>query len=62
MYFDVEIGGEKAGRITMELAADVAPKTAGEFLRDLSAVQVTGCRLMSPPCSPGRKFSADRHR
>jgi len=38
VYFDVEIGGEKAGRITMELAADVAPKTAGEFLRDLSAV------------------------
>lgn len=29
MYFDIEIGGEKTGRIIMELAADVAPKTAG---------------------------------
>ena len=29
VYFDIEIGGEKAGRIVMELAADVAPKTAG---------------------------------
>ena len=29
VYFDIEIGGDKAGRIVMELAADVAPKTAG---------------------------------
>lgn len=29
VYFDIEIGGEKTGRIVMELAADVAPKTAG---------------------------------
>ncbi|KAM3572022.1 hypothetical protein VYU27_005956 [Nannochloropsis oceanica] len=31
VYFDIEIGGEKTGRIIMELAADVAPKTAENF-------------------------------
>lgn len=29
MYFDIDIGGEKAGRIVFELSADVVPKTAG---------------------------------
>ena len=27
VYFDMEVGGEDAGRITFELRADVAPKT-----------------------------------
>ena len=31
VYFDIEIGGEKAGRITMELFASVVPKTAENF-------------------------------
>ncbi len=31
VYFDISIGGEAAGRITMELAADVVPKTAENF-------------------------------
>ncbi len=31
VFFDVSIGGEPAGRITMELAADVVPKTAENF-------------------------------
>eukprot|EP00448_Togula_jolla_P034922 CAMPEP_0170628768 /NCGR_PEP_ID=MMETSP0224-20130122/32904_1 /TAXON_ID=285029 /ORGANISM="Togula jolla, Strain CCCM 725" /LENGTH=57 /DNA_ID=CAMNT_0010956303 /DNA_START=63 /DNA_END=232 /DNA_ORIENTATION=- len=31
VYFDMTIGGEPAGRITMELRADVAPKTAENF-------------------------------
>ncbi|MCA9726094.1 MAG: peptidylprolyl isomerase [Candidatus Eisenbacteria bacterium] len=31
VYFDISIGGEPAGRITMELAADVVPKTAENF-------------------------------
>lgn len=31
VYFDISIGGESAGRITMELAADVVPKTAENF-------------------------------
>jgi len=31
VYFDVEIGGSSAGRIVMELRADVVPKTAENF-------------------------------
>jgi hypothetical protein len=29
VYFDVDVGGSNAGRITFELRADVTPKTAG---------------------------------
>jgi peptidylprolyl isomerase len=31
VYFDISIGGTDAGRITMELRADVVPKTAENF-------------------------------
>jgi cyclophilin family peptidyl-prolyl cis-trans isomerase len=31
VYFDMEVGGEDVGRVTMELRADVAPKTAENF-------------------------------
>jgi cyclophilin family peptidyl-prolyl cis-trans isomerase len=31
VFFDVTIGGQPAGRITMELFADVTPKTAENF-------------------------------
>lgn len=31
VYFDVAIGGEKAGRLTFELFADAVPKTAENF-------------------------------
>ena len=31
VYFDITIGGKKAGRIVMELRADVVPKTAENF-------------------------------
>ena len=31
VYFDMEVGGEEVGRITFELRADVAPKTAENF-------------------------------
>jgi|EP01083_Nonionella_stella_P061190 cyclophilin family peptidyl-prolyl cis-trans isomerase len=31
VYFDITIGGKSAGRITMELRADVVPKTAENF-------------------------------
>merc|ERR1712071_591054 len=31
VYFDMDIGGEDAGRITFELRSDVAPKTAENF-------------------------------
>jgi len=31
VYFDIEIGGEPAGRIVMVLFADVVPRTAENF-------------------------------
>jgi peptidyl-prolyl isomerase F (cyclophilin D) len=31
VYFDIDIGGGRAGRIEMELRADVVPKTAENF-------------------------------
>lgn len=31
MFFDVNIGGAAAGRVVMELRADVVPKTAENF-------------------------------
>merc|ERR1712071_444600 len=31
VFFDVTVGGQNAGRITMELYADVVPKTAENF-------------------------------
>lgn len=31
VYFDITVGGKSAGRITMELRADVVPKTAENF-------------------------------
>merc|ERR1740117_2135662 len=31
VFFDMEVGGEEVGRITFELRADVAPKTAENF-------------------------------
>lgn len=31
VFFDMTIGGERAGRIVMELRADVVPKTAENF-------------------------------
>jgi len=31
VYFELTAGGEKLGRITMELRSDVVPKTAENF-------------------------------
>lgn len=31
VFFDIEIGGKYAGRITMQLRADVVPRTAENF-------------------------------
>lgn len=30
VFFDMSVGGTSAGRVVMELRADVVPKTAGE--------------------------------
>lgn len=32
VYFDIEIGGKKAGRVVMELFANIVPKTAENFV------------------------------
>ncbi|CAE7208501.1 unnamed protein product [Symbiodinium natans] len=39
-YFDIELGGEKAGRIVMMLRGDVVPKTAENFRASLKAYKV----------------------
>ncbi|MGK3738818.1 MAG: peptidyl-prolyl isomerase E (cyclophilin E) [Bacillariaceae sp.] len=31
VFFDIEIGGRKVGRVEIELRADVVPKTAENF-------------------------------
>ncbi|TMS17538.1 Peptidyl-prolyl cis-trans isomerase D [Larimichthys crocea] len=31
VFFDVDVGGERAGRIVLELFADITPKTAENF-------------------------------
>ncbi|KAF3390294.1 Peptidyl-prolyl cis-trans isomerase D [Penicillium rolfsii] len=31
VFFDIQIGDEKAGRVTFELFSDVVPKTADNF-------------------------------
>jgi hypothetical protein len=36
VYFDMEVGGEDVGRITFELRADVAPKTAENFVSSIN--------------------------
>jgi hypothetical protein len=38
VYFDMEVGGADVGRVTMELRADVAPKT-GTFFLPFSTVE-----------------------
>jgi hypothetical protein len=53
VFFDMEVGGEKAGRITMELFASTVPKTAENF-RALctgeKGVGQSGCKLHYKAC------------
>jgi len=44
VYFDMEIGGQKAGRIVMELFASVVPKTAENFV---SVVEVDFAKILN---------------
>lgn len=37
VFFDMEIGGKRAGRIVMELFASVVPKTAENFVSRVAA-------------------------
>jgi hypothetical protein len=39
VFFDVEIGGQAAGRVVFELFSDVVPKTATNFLKLCTAEQ-----------------------
>ena len=48
VYFDMEIGGQKAGRIVMELFASSVPKTAENFV---STVFVNSKSFQHPPWS-----------
>jgi hypothetical protein len=54
VFFDMEVGGEEAGRITMELFASTVPKTAENF-RALctgeKGVGQSGCKLHYKGCS-----------
>ena len=48
MFFDITIGGVAAGRVKMELFADVVPKTAGgtDCARCLRGEPDDGWRMM----------------
>ena len=48
VYFDITIGGRPAGRIVMELRADVVPRTAENFC----ALCTGECRLSGRPPRP----------
>jgi hypothetical protein len=48
VYFDMEVGGEKAGRVTIELFASTVPKTAENFRALCTGEKGTGesgCKL-----------------
>jgi len=55
VYFDITIGGAKAGRITMELFADRAPKTAESFRRLCTDGKGTS-KSADPPHFKGSSF------
>ncbi|XP_054442614.1 peptidyl-prolyl cis-trans isomerase D-like [Pteronotus mesoamericanus] len=42
VFFDVDIGGERVGRIVLELFADIVPKTAENFLALCTGEKVIG--------------------
>lgn len=43
VFFDVEIGGEKAGRVVIGLFEDIVPKTAQNFFQ-LATHEVITCK------------------
>jgi hypothetical protein len=43
VFFDIDIGGERAGRVTCRLRKDVVPKTAGTFLACSSVCFLSLC-------------------
>lgn len=45
VFFDITIGGAAAGRIVMELRADVVPKTAENFVSDISSNNSPACGI-----------------
>merc|ERR1739848_452904 len=55
VFFDIEIGGQAAGRITFELFADVVPKTAENFRALCTGEKGTG-KSGKPLHYKGSKF------
>jgi cyclophilin family peptidyl-prolyl cis-trans isomerase len=58
-YLDVSIGGTAAGRITVQLRTDVAPKTCANFMALCTGEKVSVCRVLSL-CSPCAARGATR--
>eukprot|EP01088_Endostelium_zonatum_P021172 TRINITY_DN8193_c0_g1_i1.p1 TRINITY_DN8193_c0_g1~~TRINITY_DN8193_c0_g1_i1.p1 ORF type:complete len:176 (-),score=50.90 TRINITY_DN8193_c0_g1_i1:64-591(-) len=56
VYFDITIGGTAAGRIEIELFADVAPKTAENFRALCTGEKGTGKQTKKPLTFKGSKF------
>lgn len=53
VYFDVEMDGKSAGRITFELRADVTPKTAGERQHRGRGRREGGLKMKKPSTAGG---------
>ena len=58
VFFDITIGGEPAGRIVMELRADVTPKNCREFSRPLHRREGGQVRLVSLCTTKGQPSTA----
>ncbi|KAH0791586.1 Peptidyl-prolyl cis-trans isomerase CYP19-4 [Histomonas meleagridis] len=56
VYFDIEIGGEKAGRIEIGLFGDVVPKTTENFRHLCLCDKGVGKKTGKPLCYKGTPF------
>ena len=52
-FLDVSIGGTAAGRITVQLRTDVAPKTCANFMALCTGEKVCVCVVCSPRAARG---------